>query len=60
MLFHFDVLKNLFIKTPRDLESQVRSNSYVAKSWHIWREIALQLLANVEQVKKEELIIFLE
>lgn len=60
MLFHFDVLKNLFIKTPRDLESQVRSNSYVAKSWNIWREIALQLLANVEQVKKEELIIFLE
>lgn len=42
-------------KTPRDLESQVRSNSYVSKSWNVSKEVALQLLTNVEQDRNTEL-----
>lgn len=42
-------------KSPRDLESQMFTKNYVAKSWNVSKDVVMAMLANIEQDQKQEI-----
>lgn len=42
-------------KSPQDLESQVQTNEYLAKSWNLNKEVVMQLLTNIESDQQQKI-----
>jgi WD40 repeat protein len=42
-------------KSPRDLESQALSQEYVAQSWNVSKDVAMQLLTNVKEDQRQKI-----